>query len=63
MNDAPLDDEKLRLLREAWQVGIDNGDAGALDFEALKREARHRRVGLTAELPEEWIIALQERQP
>ena len=32
--------EKLKLLRQAWQEGIDSGDAGELDFKALKREAR-----------------------
>ena len=32
--------EKLRLLRKAWQDGIDSDDAGELDFAALKREAR-----------------------
>jgi antitoxin ParD1/3/4 len=32
--------EKLGLLRKAWQDGVDSGDAGELDFAALKREAR-----------------------
>ena len=31
---------KLSALRSAWQDGIDSGDAGALDFVALKQEAR-----------------------
>ena len=30
--------EQLRFLREAWQEGIDSGDAGELDFAALKEE-------------------------
>ena len=34
--------EKLSFLRQAWQEGIDSGDAGELDFEALKQEARAR---------------------
>ena len=34
--------EKLSLLRKAWQEGIDSGDAGELDFSALKQEARAR---------------------
>lgn len=34
--------EKLSYLREAWQEGIDSGDAGELDFKALKQEARAR---------------------
>jgi len=35
--------EKLRLLRKAWQVGIDSGDSGEVDFSALKQEARARK--------------------
>lgn len=34
--------EKLRWLQKAWQDGIDSGDAGELDFAALKQEARTR---------------------
>jgi hypothetical protein len=34
--------EKLSYLRKAWQEGIDSGDAGELDFKALKQEARAR---------------------
>ena len=34
--------EKLQALRKAWQEGIDSGDAGELDFAALKQEARAR---------------------
>ena len=34
--------EKLRFLRQAWQEGIDSGDAGELDMAALKQEARAR---------------------
>jgi antitoxin ParD1/3/4 len=34
--------EKLALLREAWKKGIDSGDAGEIDFKALKEEARAR---------------------
>ena len=34
--------EKLSLLRKAWQEGIDSGDAGEMDFSALKQEARAR---------------------
>jgi antitoxin ParD1/3/4 len=40
--------EKLRLLRQAWQEGVDSGDAGELDFAELKREARARRVAAKA---------------
>lgn len=36
------DAEKLRLLREAWREGIDSGDAGEVDFAALKQDARAR---------------------
>src|SRR5271168_76687 len=32
--------EKLQFLRNAWQEGIDSGDAGAVDFGELKKEAR-----------------------
>lgn len=34
--------EKLRLLHEAWKEGVDSGDAGEIDFKALKKEARAR---------------------
>ncbi|MGA2127837.1 MAG: type II toxin-antitoxin system ParD family antitoxin [Xanthobacteraceae bacterium] len=34
--------EKLHFLRKAWQDGIDSGDAGEVDFSALKQEARAR---------------------
>ena len=34
--------EKLHFLRKAWQEGIDSGDAGEVDFSALKQEARTR---------------------
>ena len=36
--------QKLRLLRQAWKKGIDSGDAGEVDFAALKQEARTRRA-------------------
>lgn len=36
--------EKLRILRRAWQDGIDSGDSGEVDFSALKQEARARRA-------------------
>jgi antitoxin ParD1/3/4 len=34
--------EKLNFLRQAWKDGVDSGDAGELDFAALKQEARAR---------------------
>jgi antitoxin ParD1/3/4 len=34
--------EKLALLRQAWKEGVESGDAGEIDFAALKREARGR---------------------
>ena len=34
--------ERLQFLRKAWQDGIDSGDAGELDFKALKLKARAR---------------------
>ena len=34
--------EKLRWLQMAWQDGVDSGDAGELDIEALKREGQQR---------------------
>jgi antitoxin ParD1/3/4 len=36
--------EKLAALRQAWKEGIDSGDAGEIDFAALKRQARARRT-------------------
>jgi len=34
--------EKLSFLRKAWQEGIDSGEAGEIDFAALKKEAHAR---------------------
>ena len=34
--------EKLQRLRQAWDEGIASGDAGELDFAALKEQARAR---------------------
>jgi antitoxin ParD1/3/4 len=34
--------EKLGLLQQAWREGVDSGEADAVDFAALKREARAR---------------------
>ncbi len=36
--------EMLAFLRRAWKEGIDSGDAGQIDFMALKEEARARLV-------------------
>src|SRR5271157_3561118 len=36
------DAEKLGWLRRAWKEGVDSADAGEIDFEALKKEARAR---------------------
>ena len=36
------DADNLRWLREAWQDGLDGGDAGEIDLTALKAEARGR---------------------
>jgi antitoxin ParD1/3/4 len=40
--------EKRRFLRGAWNEGIGSGDAGEIDFSALKYEARTRLA------PIEW---------
>ena len=34
------DAEAARHLRQAWDAGVASGDAGPLDFDALKTEAR-----------------------
>ncbi|MFL9824882.1 type II toxin-antitoxin system ParD family antitoxin [Rhodoplanes sp. SY1] len=34
--------EKLKLLRAAWKAGLDSGDAGEMDFTALKKQGRAR---------------------
>ena len=39
------DAEDLLRLREAWEEGVGSGDAGPLDFAALKAEARGRPPG------------------
>ncbi len=48
VSDAPRALERDRAaslagLREAWEVGEASGDAGPLDFAALKVEARRRQ--------------------
>lgn len=40
--------EKLQWLRQAWDEGIASGDAGELDFAALKKEARARLADIKA---------------
>ncbi len=40
--------EKLSFLRKAWQEGIDGGDAGEVDFKALKQETRARLTASNA---------------
>jgi antitoxin ParD1/3/4 len=34
--------EKVEWLRRAWKGGVDSGDAGEINFVALKRKARAR---------------------
>lgn len=41
-------EQKVEALRQALIEGEGSGDAGALDFEAIRREAR-RRAGLASE--------------
>jgi antitoxin ParD1/3/4 len=36
------EEEKLAWLRQAYRDGIDSGNAGALNFDALKAEGRKR---------------------
>ena len=36
--------EKLLWLKKAWQDGIDSGDAGNFDIEAIKRDVRKRHA-------------------
>ena len=36
------DDVKLEWLREAYRIGLESGDAGELDFEAIKANGRAR---------------------
>lgn len=43
------DEDKLKWLREAYRAGIESGDAGELDFEALKAEGRARLAQRAAE--------------
>lgn len=38
------DADRLRWLRSTWRDGVDSGDAGEIDFVALKAEARERRT-------------------
>lgn len=42
MEERERDRETLERLQQAWSEGIESGDAGALDFDELKREARAR---------------------
>ena len=39
---ANAEAQETEALRRAWQAGLASGDAGELDFDALKREARAR---------------------
>ena len=44
--DEPIgetEEERLRWLRSAYLIGLASGDAGPLDVEELKAEARRRR--------------------
>ena len=41
--------EKLAALRQAWEEGIDSGDAGEIDFATLKKKARSRRATVKRE--------------
>ena len=41
------DEEKLQWLRSAYLAGLARGDAGPLDVESLKAEARRRRAAKT----------------
>jgi antitoxin ParD1/3/4 len=34
--------DKLHWLQDAWREGVDSGDAGEIDFDELKQEARRR---------------------
>jgi len=36
--------ERMKVLRRAWKEGIENGDAGELDFAALRQTAQ-REIG------------------
>jgi antitoxin ParD1/3/4 len=40
--------ERLHFLRKTWQEGLDSGDAGEVDFAALKEEARARLAASNA---------------
>jgi hypothetical protein len=62
MKDEQPEAEKLQSLRKAWQEGIDSGDAGEIDFVALKLEARTRRVFATVDLPDEIIEAIRHAE-
>jgi antitoxin ParD1/3/4 len=43
------DEAKLKWLQEAYRIGLESGDAGQLDFEALKAEGRARLKQRAAE--------------
>jgi antitoxin ParD1/3/4 len=47
-----MDLEKLRWLQDAWREGIDSGDAGEIDFAALKQEARRRLAAAVGRISE-----------
>jgi hypothetical protein len=57
--------EAQRIASSRMEMRHDHLNAlldGETEFEALKKDARRRRVGLTTELPEEWIEALQQSE-
>jgi antitoxin ParD1/3/4 len=41
LTDRALGNVSDEALQRLWQEGIESGDAGAIDFNALKAEARH----------------------
>ena len=40
----PFDEEVTAWLREEWEKGVASGNAGPLDIDAFKAEARRRRA-------------------
>lgn len=52
--------EKFGLLRHAWREGVDSGEADALDFAALRKEARTRLAAECAKLDPAFEQALAD---
>jgi len=55
--------EERALLSQAWTTGVDSGDAGGVDFDALKKEARARRSAARLRSKYGITLSIQAKAP